>query len=158
MCKELKKLLLEYLGEVTQEVRKKAASDKGREVVGGVINRPEDIEIKIDRVGEVILEKLLKKYKIKATVFSEPDGRDIKTGGENPDFYGAIDPFDESFLYMRGFQHHWYSVLSFYDEESNPIFTGVADILNEKFYLKEEKGNCDNGFEEWKEKNISYVC
>lgn len=137
---KIKDLLIEYLTETTREVRKKAANGEGRQILGEVINRPEDIEIGIDRVGEDILEKLLKKHNIKATIFSEPDGRDIENG-DGPDFYGSIDPFDGSVLFLRGFEHNWYSALSFYDKERKPVATGIADILNEKFYIGDEDGN-----------------
>ena len=138
--KEIKNLLLDYLTETTKEVKKKLAAGKGREILGEVINRPEDIEIGIDRVGEDILEKLLKKHKVKATIFSEPEDRDIKNG-DSPDFYGSIDPFDGSVLFLRGFEHNWYTVLSFYDRKRRPISTGISDILNEKFYLTDNYGN-----------------
>jgi fructose-1,6-bisphosphatase/inositol monophosphatase family enzyme len=90
------------------------------------------VEIGIDRVGEEILEQLLKENQIKATIYSEPEGRDIENGN---DFYGAIDPFDGSALFLKGFEHNWYTALSFYDENKKPIATGIADILNEKFYI-----------------------
>jgi len=137
---EIKNLLIEYLTETTKEVQKRAANGEGQEILGEVINRPEDIEIGIDRVGEEVLEKLLKKYELNATVFSEPDGRDIKIGGE-PEFFGSIDPFDGSVLYLRGFEHNWYTVLSFFDKEKNPICCGVSDILNEKFYISDDSEN-----------------
>lgn len=137
---KIKKLLIEYLTETTREIKERAGRGEGREILGDVINRPEDIEIGIDRVGEEILEKLVKKYNIKATIFSEPDGRDIKNG-TSPDFYGSIDPFDGSVLYLRGFEHNWYTVLSFFDKERKPICTGVSDILNEEFYLSNEREN-----------------
>jgi len=134
-------LVIDYLTETTKEVRKKAEKGEGRQILGEVINRPEDIEIGIDRVGEEVLKRLLiKKYNIKATVFSEPEGRDIENG-DNPEIYGSIDPFDGSVLFLRGFEHNWYTVLSFYDRERNPICCGIADILNEKFYLSNEGGN-----------------
>lgn len=138
---KIKNLLMEYLTEITQEVKRRASRGEGREILGEVINRPEDIDIGIDRVGEEILERLVKKYDIKATIFSEPEARDIENGGKQPDIYGAIDPFDGSVLYLRGFEHSWYSALSFFDKEKRPIATGIADILNEKFYISEEKGN-----------------
>ncbi|MDO8639332.1 MAG: inositol monophosphatase family protein, partial [bacterium] len=84
---------------------------------------------------------LLKKNKLKATIFTEPDGRDIKTGGENPEIYGSIDPFDGSVLFLRGFEHNWYIALSFFDIARNPIVCGIADILNEKLYITENSGN-----------------
>ena len=143
---KLNNLLIEYLTETTKEVRKKAAKEEGRQILGEVINRPEDIEIGIDRVGEDILERLLEKHDLKATIFSEPEGRDIENG-DDPDFYGSIDPFDGSVLYLRGFEQNWYSALSFYDKERKPICTGITDILNEKFYISDENGNylLDNG-------------
>ena len=135
---KIKKLLFEYLTETTKEVRKKAAIGEGRQILGEVINRPEDIDIGIDKVGEEILEKLLKKYKIGATIFSEPEARDIKNGDH---LYGSIDPFDGSVLFLRGFEHNWYTALSFYDKERRPIATGIADILNQKFYINTSNEN-----------------
>jgi fructose-1,6-bisphosphatase/inositol monophosphatase family enzyme len=92
----------------------------------------------IEKAGEEILEKLLKKYNIKATIFSEPEARDIKNGNH---LYGAIDPFDGSVLFLRGFEHNWYTVLSFYDRGENPICTGVSDVLNGRFYISTYDGN-----------------
>lgn len=131
---KIKEVLIEYLTETVEEVKKRAALGQGREVLGEVINRPEDLEIGIDRVGEDILENLLKKNQLRATIYSEPEARDIENGN---DFYGSIDPFDGSALYMKGFEHNWYTALSFYDKEKKPIATGIADILNEKFYIME---------------------
>jgi len=129
---KIEEVLIKYLTETVQEVKKRAAAGRGREILGEVINRPEDVEIGIDRVGEDILERLLKTNQIKATIYSEPEGRDIKNGNN---FYGAIDPFDGSALFLKGFEHNWYTALSFYDENKKPIATGIADILNEKFYI-----------------------
>jgi len=137
---KIENLLIEYLTETTKEVKKRAARGEGRQILGEVINRPEDIEIGIDRVGEDILERLVKKYDLKTTIYSEPDGRDIENG-EDPDFYGSIDPFDGSVLYLRGFEQNWYTALSFYDKERKPLCCGISDILNEKFYLSDEDDN-----------------
>jgi len=137
---KIKNLLIEYLTKTVQEVRERAARGEGRQILGEVINRPEDIEIGIDRVGEDVLEKLLKKYNLNATIFSEPDGRDIESG-DKPDFYGSIDPFDGSVLFLRGFEQNWYSALSFYNSERQPICTGIADILNRKVYISDDSKN-----------------
>ncbi len=148
---KLKKLLTEYLVETTKEVKRVAAQGKGRQILGETINRPEDLEIGIDRVGEDILEKLLKKHEIKATIFSEPEDRDIKNGGE---VYGSVDPFDGSMLYLRGFEHNWYTVLSFFDKEKNPLCCGIADIVNEKYYITEEDGNYLVSMDSGKKKKV----
>lgn len=136
--KNIKNLLLEYLTETTKRVKKLALKGEGRKILGEVINRPEDLEIGIDRIGEEVLESLLKKYNLKATIFSEPENRDIKNGA---DVYGSIDPFDGSMLFLRGFEQDWYTVLSFYDKNREPICCGVADILNEKFYINDGEKN-----------------
>jgi len=135
---KIKNLLIEYLTKTTKEVRERAARGEGREILGEVINRPEDIDIGIDKVGEEILEKLLKKNNLAATIFSEPEARDIKNGDH---LYGSIDPFDGSVLFLRGFEQNWYTALSFYDKEKKPICTGISDILNGKFYISDEDGN-----------------
>ncbi len=149
--RELKKLLTEYLIETTKEVKRIAAQGKGRQILGETINRPEDLEIGIDRVGEDVLEKLLKKHEVKATIFSEPEDRDIKNGGE---VYGSVDPFDGSMLYLRGFEHNWYTVLSFFDKEKNPLCCGIADIVNEKYYITEEDGNYLVSMDSGKKKKV----
>ncbi len=149
---KIKEVLIEYLTETVKEVKKWAALGQGREVLGEVINRPEDLEIGIDRVGEDILGSLLKKNKLKATIYSEPEARDIENGN---DFYGSIDPFDGSALYMKGFEHNWYTALSFYDKEKKPIATGIADILNEKFYIMENSRAYLLDIKTGEEKNIS---
>jgi len=151
---KIKKILIEYLTEATKEIRERAFKGEGREILGEVINRPEDVEIGIDRVGEDILEKLVKKHDLKATIFSEPEGRDIENG-ESPNFYGSIDPFDGSVLFLKGFEHNWYTVLSFFDKERNPICCGVSDILNEKFYLTGEDGNYSLDIKTGEKKKIS---
>ncbi len=151
---EIKNLLIEYLTKTTEEIRKRASAGEGREILGEVINRPEDIEIGIDRVGEGILEKLLKKHKLNATVFSEPDGRDIENG-DHPDFYGSIDPFDGSVLFLRGFEQNWYTVLSFFEKDGNPICCGIGDVLNEKFYISDGNENYSLDIKTGQKKKIS---
>lgn len=135
---KIKNLLIDYLTQTTAQVREKASNGQGRKILGEVINRPEDVDIEIDKVGEEVLEKLLKKYEIKATVFSEPEARDIKNGNH---IYGSIDPFDGSILFLKGLRHNWYTALSFYDKDRNPLATGISDILNGKFYIFDGQEN-----------------
>jgi fructose-1,6-bisphosphatase/inositol monophosphatase family enzyme len=137
--KRIANLLIEYLKKVSKEVKKKAFKGEGRKILGDVINRPEDVEIEIDRIGEKVLRNLLKKYRLRAIVFSE-GGRKIESSA-SPEFYGALDPFDGSVLYLKGFEHNWYSALSFYDKERKPIAGGIVDILNEKIYFAQRKEN-----------------
>lgn len=140
--KKIENLLIDYSAEIIREVKKTAAQGRGRKILGGVINRPEDLEIGVDRLGEEILEKLLQKYNLCATVFSEPEKREIKNGQcKAAAMYGSIDPFDGSILFLKGFEQNWYSALSFYSRDKTALATAIVDILNEKLYLSTEKGN-----------------
>jgi fructose-1,6-bisphosphatase/inositol monophosphatase family enzyme len=150
---KLKDLLRDYLFQTTKEVKRLVALGRGRQILGEVINRPEDLEIGIDRVGEKVLRSLLKKYNIKAIVFSEPDNRDIKNGNL-PEFYGSIDPFDGSALFMRGFEHNWYTALTFFDKNRDPVLCGIGDILNEKFYFSDESGSYSMDLKNGKKKDL----
>lgn len=151
---KINKLLMEYLIATSEKIRTMAREGKGRKVLGGINNRPEDVEIEIDRVGEEILKKLLKKYSLNANIFSESTREDIKFG-KDIEVYGALDPFDGSVLYVRGIEHNWYTVLSFFSKERQPIATGIADILNNKYYLTEEDGNYLIDFKTKKKTKIS---
>lgn len=131
-------ILIEYLQETIKEVRAVAAAGGGRKILGPVIERPDDVEIEVDRVGEKVLKRLLEKSGQSATVFSEPENGDIVVG-ERPDFYGALDPFDNSVLFLRGFRHAWYTILSFFDESGTLLCGGVGDILNGKAYVYDGK-------------------
>jgi fructose-1,6-bisphosphatase/inositol monophosphatase family enzyme len=130
----IQSLLLEYLKKTIEKIQEVAKEGGGKKILGPVIDRPDDMEIEIDRVGEAILKQLLEKHGQSATVFSEPENGDIVVG-EHPDFYGALDPFDNSVLFLRGFQHSWYTVLSFFDEKGKLLCGGIGDILNKTAYV-----------------------
>ncbi len=138
MEEKTRKVVKEYLSKAAEEIKKTASLGGGKKVLGETINRPEDMEISIDRVGEEVLEGILKKHQVEATVFSEPENRDIKNGNH---IYGAIDPFDGSMLFLRDIPHNWYTVLSFFDKDRKPLVTGIGDVLNDRYYITEEDGN-----------------
>ena len=141
MEKVLETILINYSEEIIKQVKKEAIMGRGREILGGVINRPEDTEIGIDKLGEKIIEKIIKKYNLNTTIFSEPEDGTIKIGDDVSDFYISIDPFDGSLFYLRGFESNWFSALSFYDKNKIPLLTSIVDILNEKYYITKRDGN-----------------
>ena len=146
-------LLKEYLIQTIKTVKDKAKKGKGRAITGEVKNRPEDFETTIDLVGEEILERLIKKYKLPIQVF--PEHNHSLGEKENPEIYGALDSFDGTKLYQKGFEHMWYTALSFYDKNSNPIMGGIADILNEKIYLGQDNKSYLFSLKDGKRKKIS---
>ena len=135
--KKENRVLQEYFLQTTAKVRKWSERGFGKRVLGKVKGRPEDEKISIDRIGEEILEKLLEKHKLSALVFSEHR----VLGNRKPEIFGALDPFDGSKLFQQGFEHMWYTVLSFYRLDGMPISCGIADILNEKVYLNTSEEN-----------------
>lgn len=137
---KIRSVLIEYLTETTEKIRKIAKKKESRQILDEIANRPEDVEVAVDRVGEKILAGLLKKHKLKAVVFSEPREREIAWTKE-PEIYGSLDPFDGTVLYLKGFQENWWTCLSFYNKKGEPLATGIADILNERFYLTGKNGN-----------------
>lgn len=136
---KLQEVLREYLKETIVQARAQAAKGQGGRIVGTVINRPEDIEIEIDGLGERIIKELLLKYKLYGTIYSEPENGTISNGPQS-DFYGALDPFDGSVLFLHGFEQNWYTVLTFFDKERKPLCGGIGDILNEKVWMFDKEG------------------
>lgn len=152
--KDVEKLLFEYLKIAIRDIRKAAFSGKGKEILGEITNRPEDVEVGIDKIGEIILAKLVKKHKLDVSVFSETENGNFNNGKQGK-IYGALDPFDGSVFFLKGFSHNWYTVLSFFDENRRPICCGVGDVLNEKIYFSKEDGNFLFDLKSGKQEKIS---
>lgn len=134
-----KQLSKEYLIEAMKAIKKAIEQGKGRKITGDVKRRPEDFETSIDLIGEEILEKLIKKYRLPLLIF--PEHNTSLGEKENPEIFGALDSFDGTKLFYHKFEHMWYSVISIYDKDSNPVFGGIIDILNEKLYISKDNGN-----------------
>jgi len=139
MEKILEKVVFEYLKKTIEKALKLAKRNEGKRILRATPKRPEDVEIEIDKVGEEILKEILQKNNLKVEVFSETKEGNIEC--KNPDFFGALDPFDGSMLFLQGIEHFWYTALSFYGKDLNPIICGVGDILNKKIYLSLKEGN-----------------
>ncbi|MBI1971533.1 MAG: hypothetical protein HYS52_01640 [Candidatus Wildermuthbacteria bacterium] len=133
----LNRIVLEYLVETGKKVRAMGKAKMGKKVLGEVPGRPEDLEIEIDRVGEDILKNLLAKYKVNAAIFSEC--KVVPAASQKPDVYAAIDPFDNTILFFSGFRHAWYTALTFFDKERQPLCGGIGDILDGKAWIFDGK-------------------
>jgi fructose-1,6-bisphosphatase/inositol monophosphatase family enzyme len=134
----LQQVLQEYVRETSARVLQLASQGEGREIVGDVQNRPDDVEIAVDRVGEQVIKELLETYALKASVFSETSRKDLII--EFPEVYGALDPFDNSVLFLRRFHHNWYTVLTFFDKNRKPLAGVVGNIIRQKATLFDETG------------------
>ncbi len=130
--------LLEYLCETASRIREIDRQGGGRKILGGVRGRPDDEELEIDQVGEKILAGKIKKHKLSIKVFSE---HGVFGEQNNPEFFGALDPFDGSAFFKRGLHRNWYAALGIFDKKSNPVASGAVDILGNFIYLAIEKGS-----------------
>jgi fructose-1,6-bisphosphatase/inositol monophosphatase family enzyme len=133
--KKLNRILLEYLYQTVKAVRAMSKAGKGKEILGGIPGRPEDLELRVDRVGEEIIKKLLLENKVQAEIFSESENGSIKIGKGEAELYISMDPFDNTILYFTGFRHAWYTALTFYDKKRKPICVGIGDILDGKAWI-----------------------
>src|SRR3989338_10614763 len=133
--KKLNHILLEYLTQSVKGVRAMSKAGEGKEVLGGIPGRPEDLELRVDRVGEEIIQELLLKNGVQAEVFSESENGSIKIGKGEAELSVSIDPFDNTILYFTGFRHAWYTAITFYDKKRKPLCAGMADILDGKAWI-----------------------
>ena len=133
--KKLNHILLEYLTQTVKTVRAMSITGEGKEILGGIPGRPEDLELRVDRVGEEIIKELLLKNGVQAEVFSESENGSMKVGKGEAELYVSIDPFDNTILFFTGFRHAWYTAITFYDKQRKPICAGVADILDAKAWI-----------------------
>ncbi len=136
---KLNKILLEYIFQTVKTVRAMSKAGDGKEILGGIPGRPEDLELGVDRVGEEIIKKLLLENGIQAEIFSESENGSMKVGKGGADIYVSIDPFDNTILFFTGFRHTWYTAITFYDKERKPICAGIGDILDEKAWIFDGK-------------------
>lgn len=134
-AKKLNKILLEYLFQTVKAVRAMSKAGEGKEILGGIPGRPEDLELGVDRVGEEIIKNLLLKNGVQAEIFSESEHGSIRVGEGEAELYVAIDPFDNTVLFFTGFRHTWYTAITFYDKKRKPICAGIADILDGKAWI-----------------------
>jgi len=129
----LLRFVQEYLEEVIGTVLLLAGKGEGREIEGKVDGRPltEDVEVGIDRVCEDAFKNHLERSGLSVQVYSEHG----TYGNSCPDYHCAIDPFDGSALFRLGFWFEWFSALSIFDRDYNPLLGGIADIIRRRIYI-----------------------
>jgi len=132
---KLNTIVLSYLLETARAVRHMALQGKGKGVLGEVPNRPEDLEVEIDRVGERIIKSLLLKHGVSAHILSECENEVVGAKKKAADLYVAIDPFDNTVLFFTGFRHTWYTALTFFNKQRKPLCGGIVDILDQKAWI-----------------------
>ncbi len=122
---------LACVAEALDTVRKLAEENTGGETVERRIGEYKswDPDIyKVDKDTEGGFVKRLKQEGDPVVLLSEEAGRmEINANAEGDLRYAVADPFDGSFLFKHGIPDFWYSSLSFFDRQFNPLSCGVGD-------------------------------
>jgi len=83
---------------------------------------------KVDKDTEDGFRRRLEERGQPVVLLSEEAGR-VPIGEGDPAYYVVADPFDGSWLFKRGIPDFWYSSLSFFDTEFNPVCCCVGDAV-----------------------------
>ncbi|MFH1761983.1 MAG: hypothetical protein ABIA63_12865 [bacterium] len=96
---------------------------------------------KVDKDAEDGYYKRLHEKNTPFIFLSEEAGKvEINLDKPGKKRYVVCDPFDGSFLFKHGLPFFWYSSLSFYDEQLNPLSAGVGDCNTREIAFANEKG------------------
>ncbi len=85
--------------------------------------------IRIDRELENAYLQALQQTGWRVTLLSEELQR-VELPGEGERLFAVCDPFDGSALYRRRIRAFWFTALSLYDGNGNPLAAAVGDPLN----------------------------
>ena len=136
---ELLRFIEAYLIEARAAIRQAWDQGTGNLVLGAVAGRPEfeDAELGVDRISEAIFKRLLAEFcrtqGIAVTVYSEHGT--YRRGRGRSAYLCAIDPFDGSGLFRRGWEAEWFVGLSFLTPDGTPVTGGALDVLRGEIFL-----------------------
>jgi len=91
--------------------------------------------IRVDKVAEELVVERLRASGMRATLLSEEAGRleiaPAKASSAFPEpAYVICDPFDGSYLYRRQIPTFWFTSLSIYSQQGEPLASVVGDVIN----------------------------
>ncbi|MBI2542938.1 MAG: hypothetical protein HYW24_02015 [Candidatus Aenigmarchaeota archaeon] len=154
--KEYEEFSVEYFKRTRRGILKAHNTGKGKVRVSGILGRAyagrdEDIEIAVDSIGEIICNKLL----IGKPVHVYSEHSEFGVDENIADELWALDPKDNTRLFMEGLKHMWYTVFSAYDAKTlEPKFTMIGDILNNSIRFTRGNENYELGVSRKKERKI----
>lgn len=95
--------------------------------------------IRIDRELENAYVQALQQTGWRLTLLSEELQQVELPGGGEP-LFAVCDPFDGSALYRRRIRAFWFTALSLYDADGNPLAAAVGDPLNNLIEFSTQDG------------------
>lgn len=122
-------LALEYLNSTVPVLLSMVDQGQGRSFAEGTMrdNKDDDVFIDIDKVGERVLDEILKGYPDKKiSVFGE-HSEDVRG---DVDLIVVSDSFDNTTQYRRGLDTAPYTAMSVYDKNGRPLSSGISNLLN----------------------------
>lgn len=130
------RVLTAYAEQSINVLRVMVRRGEGRQVLGSVVNRPEDEELQIDATGERILYLLVNEYRLPTFLLGEHNRYQyINAERETPHVILPNDPFDNSSQYKRGLDTPPYTVLGAYHTDGEPIGAVIGDIRDKRVYF-----------------------
>ena len=135
---------LACVAEALDTIRKLADENTGGEIVEQRVGEYKswDPDIyKVDKDAEDGFVARLEATGRKIVLLSEEAGRvDINTDAGGAPQYAVADPFDGSFLFKHGIPDFWYSSLSFFDADFNPLSCAVGDGVHRDIMFANDSG------------------
>jgi len=141
---ELSAFNLACVSEALDTIKRLADENTGGETVEQRIGEYKswDPDIyKVDKDTEDGFVARLKESGRRIVLLSEEAGRvEINPDVPGDVLYAVADPFDGSFLFKHGLPDFWYSSLSFFDSDFNPICCAVGDGVQRNISFANESG------------------
>jgi len=116
----------------------------GRQPIGKVSGRKgEDSLIGIDEIADLLvrdaLKELTKKHKLSLAVFSEHGTYIIGEG--RPEFFIALDPYENSDEYEKGLDTNGHLVATIYDMNDQPVAAGDSNLVSQHAVINYHNNN-----------------
>ena len=141
---ELPAFNLACVAEALDTIKRLADENTGGETVEKRIGEYKswDPEIyKVDKETEDGFVARLKQLGTTLVLLSEEAGRvEINPGASDAMHYAVADPFDGSFLFKHGIPDFWYSSLSLFDGDFNPLSCAVGDGVHRTIAFANDTG------------------
>lgn len=94
---------------------------------------------KVDKDTEDGFRRRLEERGEPVVLLSEEVGR-LEIGSGEANLFAVADPFDGSWLFKRGIPDFWYSSLSFFDVDFNPVCCAVGDAVPRNIAFADQSG------------------
>ncbi|MBN18790.1 MAG: hypothetical protein CL758_04865 [Chloroflexi bacterium] len=135
-------IFLDIFEELNNIIKNMHLKKEGKLILGNVKGRniKDDQFLKIDEVCQNHILDSLKNISEPMKIYSEHGEFSInKPEDTNFTYLIALDPFDGTSLYKNDIPAEWWSVLTIFDSNNNPIAGIAFDFIREEFYFSDKE-------------------